>query len=167
MSRVLGGPAAVCLVAGLLSGVPAANADPAPACGPDQATALSNAIAHDRHEPRTQAPWSPIPVQSNYDPCADVSAAVVTIDMSRPTSPRQVFLFHRGTYIGNATTKTWPFTTLDTAASNPGLVVLNYVSGRTCGSCDDGRTQTVRYAWNGATAMMLDPIPPQQDWPIP
>ena len=167
VNRVLAGSAAVCVLASLLGGVPAANADPAPACGPDQATALSDAIAHDRHEPLTQVPWSPVPVQSNYDPCADLSAAVMTIDMARPTSPRQVFLFHRGTYIGNATTNTWPFTTLDAAASTPNLVVLDYVSGRTCGSCNDGETHTVRYVWNGATAVMLDPIPPRQVWPIP
>ena len=167
VSRALAISAAVCVLAGLFGGTPAANADPAPACGPDQATALGVAIAHDRHEPLTQAPWSPVPVQSNFDPCADLSAAVMTIDMAKPTSPRQVFFFHRGTYIGNATTNTYPFTTLDAAASNPGLVVLNFVSGRTCGSCNDGQTRTVRYVWNGATAMMLDPIPPRQNWPIP
>lgn len=165
--RVLASSAAFCALAGLLYGAPAANADPVPACGPDQATAMGVAIAHDRHEPLTQGPWSPVPVQSNFDPCADLSAAVVTIEMAKPTSPRQVFLFNRGNYIGNATEETWPFTTLDTAASTPGLVVLDYVSGRTCGTCNDGRTFTFRYAWNGATAMMLDPIPPRQNWPIP
>jgi len=167
VSRVLAGSAAVCALAGLLGGTPAANADPAPACGPDQATALSAATARDRHDPRTQGPWSPVPVQTNFDPCADLSAAVVTIEMAKPTSPRQVFLFHRGTYIGNATSNSSPFTTLDSAASTPNLVVLDFVSGRTCGTCNDGRTYPVRYVWNGATAVMLDPIPPLQNWPIP
>jgi hypothetical protein len=167
VSRVLVGSAAVCAFAGLIGGIPAASADPFPSCGPDQATAIGSATARDRHDTITQAPWNPVPVQSNYDACADLSAAVITIDMARPTSPRQVFLFHRGTYIGNATNNSRPFTTLDAAASTPNTVVLDFVSGRTCGTCDDGQTYPVRYYWNGVTVVMPDPIPPRQDWPIP
>ena len=127
---------------------------------------MNLATAHDRHDPITQGPWNPNPLQSNFNPCADLSAVVLSIDMARPSSPRQVFLFHRGTYIGNATSNSRPFTTLDVASSTPNVVVIDFVSGRTCGTCDDGTTHVVRYVWNGATAVMLDPIPPRQDWPI-
>lgn len=144
---------------------PVAGADPVPSCGPDQATALDIAIAHEQHDPITQAPWSPIPVQSNFDSCADLSAILVTSDNPRPNSPRQGFLFHRGTYIGTALSKPRPFTTLDTAASTKNSVLFVFTSGRTCATCDDGTTYPVRYNWNGATAVMADPIPPAQVWP--
>jgi hypothetical protein len=167
MSRAVASSSAACVVAAaLVSGVPAAGAEPAP-CGPDQGTAIASAIAHDKHDGLTQAPWNPAPIMSNYDACADLSAVILSIDMAKPTSPRQVFLFHRGTYIGTGTTKTRPFTTLDLAASNPSTVVVDYVSGRTCGTCNDGTTSAARYVWTGATSVMLDPIPPAQAWPIP
>lgn len=149
----------------MIGGTPVAGADPLPDCGPDQATALDIAIAHEQHDPISQAPWSPIPVQSNFDACADLSAAVVTIDNPRPNSPRQGFLFHRGTYVGTTLTKPRPFTTLDTAASTKDTVVLVYTSGRTCATCNDGATFPVHYHWNGLMPVMVEPIPPPQVWP--
>jgi LppP/LprE lipoprotein len=165
MNRVLAGSAAFALAASIV-GIPVASADPAPDCGPDYATALNEAIRHEKHDPRTYAPWNPAPIGgSNYDACADLSAVVVSIDNPRPTSPRQGFLFHRGRYIGTALPMSRPYTTLDAAASNPNTVVLVYTSGRTCSTCNDGKTYPVRYFWNGVTAVMADPNPPPQDWP--
>jgi hypothetical protein len=149
----------------MVGGPPVASADPVAGCGPDQATALGVAMDHERHDPLTQAPWSDVPVASNYDACADLSAVLVTIDNPRPNSPRQGFLFHRGTYIGTSTPASRPFTTLDSAASTKDTVVLVYTSGRTCATCNDGKVLPVRYVWNGVTAVMVDPNPPPQDWP--
>jgi LppP/LprE lipoprotein len=165
MSRLLVSSAAVCTLAMMIGGSPVAGADPIPDCGPDQATALDSAIAHEQHDPLTQAPWSPIPVASNFDACADLSAILATIDNPRPNSPRQGFLFHRGTYIGTTLTKSRPFTTLDTAASTKNAVVFVFTSGRTCATCNDGSTYPIRYFWNGVTAVMADPGPPAQVWP--
>jgi hypothetical protein len=149
----------------MFGGAPVAGADPVPSCGPDQATALDSAIAHEQHDPVSQAPWSPIPVESTFDACADLSAILVTIDNPRPNSPRQGFLFHRGTYIGTTLTKSRPFTTLDTAASTKDTVLFVFTSGRTCATCGDGNTFPVHYHWNGVTAVMVEPIPPAQVWP--
>lgn len=149
----------------MIGGTPVAAADPIPDCGPDQATALDSAIRHEQFDPLTRAPWSPIPVASNFDACADLSAILVTIDNPRPNSPRQGFLFHRGTYIGTTLAKPRPFTTLDTAASTKDTVLFVFTSRRTCATCTDGNTFPVRYYWNGFTAVMADPNPPAQDWP--
>ena len=150
---------------GMLIGTPVAGADPVPGCGPDQATALDIAIKHEKHDALTQAPWSDLPVASNFDACADLSAILVTIDNPKPNSPRQGFLFNRGNYIGTTTTTSRPFTTLDTASSTKNTVVFVFTSGRTCATCNDGRTFPVHYYWNGVTAVMADPIPPAQAWP--
>jgi len=164
--RVLTSSAAVWALVASIVGAPVASADPAPDCGPDQATAVNEALRHEQHDPRTYAPWNPAPVGgSNFDACADLSAVVVSIDNPRPTSPRQPFLFHRGVYIGTGMTMSRPYTTLDAAASNKNVVVIVYTSGRTCSTCSDGKTYPVRYFWNGATAVMMDPAPPPQDWP--
>jgi hypothetical protein len=167
MSRLLVASAAVCASAGLVGGIAPAGADSFPTCGPDQLTSVTEAIAHEQHDRVTQAPWNPYPIESNYDACADLSAVIVSIDMAKPTSPRQGLLFHRGTYIGTTTTRSRPFTTLDVAASTKSTAVVDFVSGRTCGTCGDGTVFPVRYYWNGITAVMADPIPPAQDWPIP
>jgi len=163
--RILVTSAAVCAVAVTAGGTGVAGADPGPGCGPDQPTALLMAIDREKHDPLTQAPWSQIPVQSNFDSCADLSAILVTIDNPKPNSPRQGFLFHRGIYIGTTLSNSRPFTTLETAASTNDTAVFVYTSGRTCATCNDGITKVVRYHWNGVTSVMVDPIPPAQDWP--
>ena len=165
MHRTLMRSAAVCAVAMMIGGTPVAGADPVPGCGPDQTAALDIAIAHEQHDPLTQAPWSDVPVASTYDACADLSAVLVTIDNPKPNSPRQGFLFHHGTYIGTSTTVSRPFTTLDLAKSTKDMIVLVYTAGRTCATCNDGKTFPVRYIWNGVTAVMADPILAPQDWP--
>ena len=165
MRRELVSTAAVCALAMTIGGIGVAGADPIPDCGPDQATALAITVAHEQHDPLTQAPWSLIPVQSNFDSCADLSAILVTIDNPKPNSPRQGFLFHRGTYIGTALSTSRPFTTLDTAASTNDTAVFVFTSGRTCATCNDGITDAIPYHWNGITAVMTQTIPPAQDWP--
>src|SRR6202047_3403868 len=137
MRRLLASSAAVCALAMPTGGAGAPGADPIPDCGPDQATALAIAVARERHDPLTQAPWSLIPVQSNFASGADLSAMLVTIDNPKPNSPRQGFLFHRGTYIGTPLSLSRPFTTLDTAASPNDTAVFVYTSGRTCATCND------------------------------
>jgi hypothetical protein len=150
----------------LAGGAPAAHADPADACGPDQATAMAIAIAHTPHDTRSQAPWNPAPVGgSSFDSCADLSAVVVSIDNPRPTSPRQGFLFHRGVFVGTALWQSSPYLTLDSKATTKDMVVLVAISGRTCDTCNDGAASILHYRWDGARPVMQDPMPPPQAWP--
>jgi LppP/LprE lipoprotein len=155
---------AICAFA--LFAAPAGHADPGDPCGPDQATAMNLAIAHTPHDDRSQAPWNPAPVGGgNFDSCANLSAVVVSIDNPRPTSPRQGFLFHRGVFVGTALWQSRPYLTLDAKASTPDQVVLVAISGRTCATCNDGAASILHYKWDGVRPVMLDPMPPPQDWP--
>ena len=99
--------------------------------------------------------FSPRPVGGNYDPCANLSAILMTVDppLSIPP-PVQAMLFHRGTYMGKATMKSHPGTTLN-PASTKDTVVLDF-------NFDDGRSNTARFHWDGARIMQLDPLPPDQ-----
>jgi hypothetical protein len=158
--------AAACVLAIVTGASPVAGADPGDPCGPDQATATDIAIAHNPRDGRSQAPWSPVPVGGgNFDSCANISALVLSIVNPKPNSPRMAFLFSHGVYVGTSTTDSRPYTTLDAAASNRDLVVLNYVSGRTCAACNDGKTTIGRVRWDGARPVVMDAMPPAQSWP--
>jgi hypothetical protein len=137
---------------------PAAGAQPAPECGPDQATAMEPVLALLRPEPWTDKPWNPNPVAANYNPCADLSTVLLTIDGARPNSPVQALMFHRGQYLSTATYKAYPYTTLDTAGSTGDTVVLDYKTPAVCDGCDSEVT-SVRYQWQGDHMAMLDPGP--------
>jgi LppP/LprE lipoprotein len=166
VSRLLVSSAAICSLAVIMVGInPVARAQPTTACGPDQATAVDVALAHVPHDSTTRSPWSHQPVASNYDPCADLSAVLVTIDLATPSSPIQALLFHRGSFLGTATSESHPYTTLDSAASTKDTVVLEFISGRSCSACNDGTRNDVRYHWDGARAVMVNPLPPHSPSP--
>src|SRR6185369_2311566 len=129
-------------------------------CGPDQQAALEAAFVRLPPEPVTGHDWSGIPKASNYRPCADLSAILVTVLGATGSSPTKALLFHHGTYVGPATAKAYGFTDLDAAASTDDTVVLTYRSGQSCTACGDGVVTTVRYRWDGTGVQILDPLPP-------
>ncbi|SON60563.1 Putative lipoprotein LprE [Mycobacterium simulans] len=140
----------------------AANTAP---CGPDQATAVSAALAKIPPDTKTGQPWNPTPESSNYGPCDDLSAVVVTVQDATRSSPDQALMFHRGTFVGTATPKAYPFTKIEEPASTVDLVVLTYRSRQSCDTCDDGTLTTVGFEWQGDHVQVLDPLPQTVDSP--
>lgn len=131
-----------------------------PACGPSQGTALSSALAKYPVDPATGWAWTPRPVDSNYQPCAELSAILVTVEGATGSSPVQALMFHRGAFLGTGTSQAYGFTSLNRGASTDDTVVLSYRTGQSCTACDDGLTTNVRYYWDGNSVQMLDPAPP-------
>jgi len=129
-------------------------------CGPDEETALHNALNQLAPEPVTGRDWERTPIAANYDPCANLSTILVMIQGGTGSSPIQALMFHRGAYLGTGTSKAYGFTSLNTGASSNDLVVLSYRSGQSCTACDDGSVTNVRYRWDGTQVQMLDPPPP-------
>ncbi len=151
--------AAGAVVATIVVPGPTATAQP-PACGPDQATAMQAALNVNWIDPSTDKYWDSTPIGSNYDPCADLSAVLVTTQGGKPPSPVLAFLFHRGEYVGTATQKAYKLTTLNAGRSTGDTVVLDY---KTAGDNDLGLVAgvaSVRYQWQGDHLVMLDPPPP-------
>jgi LppP/LprE lipoprotein/Protein of unknown function (DUF2510) len=150
--------------------IPATQGPPPPVaeragCGPDEATALQSALAQvpaPQIAATTGARWSAQiwAPNSNYDPCADLSAVLITVEGATGSSPEQALMFHRGSYLGTGTLKDYAFVSLDKAASTKDTVVLSYRSGQSCTACGDGVVNTVRYHWDGTRVQMLDPPPP-------
>jgi len=155
--RVLAAATGVLLCAAPL-GAPAAVAQPE--CGPDQATALGAFLVQQQLEPNSEKPWGPIPLDSNFDPCADLSAVLLTVESARPGSPVLALLFHRGQYIAPATLKPYRFTTLNRERSTPDTVVLDYATAGDEALGLEPKVTSVRFAWVGDHVQMLDPGPP-------
>lgn len=141
------------------------TADPAGPCGPDETTAVRAALALIPPDPKTGRQWSSAPQDSNYNPCANLSAVVVTVQDATGSSPDQTLMFHRGAFVGTATPTPIPFTKLLVVASTDDIVVLTYRTNQSCDSCDDGTLTTVGFQWQGDHVLMLDSPPDQLDTP--
>lgn len=143
---------------------PAGDARGTP-CGPDEAGAISAALATAPPDRRTGKQWDRKPESTNYDPCADLSAIVLTVQDATRSSSDLALLFHRGGFVGTATPKTFPFTDLEEAASTRDIVVLTYRSGQSCDVCTDGTLTTVGFQWKDKKVQVLDALPESLDSP--
>ncbi|MFE4502262.1 LppP/LprE family lipoprotein [Rhodococcus sp. NPDC056743] len=130
------------------------------ACGPTESEALTEALSQLPDESTTNRSWSPRSIGSNFDPCADLSTILVTIEGATGSSPMQALMFHRGEYLGTGTLDARGFTSIDYPASTEDMVVLTYRTGQSCTACDDGVTTSVRFQWDGQAVQMLDSPPP-------
>lgn len=63
-------------------------------------------------------------IVSGYDPCADLSWAIVTIPGATGASPNQIMLFHRGEYLGTATLDAYAFVPTVTRTSDSSIAVI-------------------------------------------
>jgi hypothetical protein len=106
------------------------------------------------------APWDPNAYGGNFDPCATLSTALVTIQGATGSSPEHALLFHNGEYVGTATPAPYPFTSLNKDETTDDTVVLNYKDGRSVCTACPGPVYEVHYQWQGDRAAMLDPLPP-------
>ena len=110
--------------------------------------------------PGTNWAWSADPrtFEGNFNPCATLSTAIVTVEGATGSSPDTALMFQNGTYLGTATSEAYGFTSLNTARTTDDTVVLNY--NKTPGTCPPAAVTSVRYQWQGDHVAMLDPAPP-------
>ncbi|WP_024805089.1 LppP/LprE family lipoprotein [Nocardia sp. BMG51109] len=131
---------------------------PAPAqCGVDLASpTVQAAVAGLPPEPVTQAHWAtdPATFRGNFDPCATLSTAIVTIEGATGSSPEHALLFHQGRYVGTATPEAHGFTTLAAEATTDGTVVLGYKTPGSCNACPDAGHTQVGFHWDGRRVVM-------------
>jgi hypothetical protein len=144
--------AAICVAAMWLAGGPVAQAQPVGACGPDIAGAIDSVLRHENREQTTGRPYSPRPIGGNYDPCANMSAILMTVDGPLPVpQPVQAMLFHRGTYMGKATLYSYPGTMLNVEKTTKDTVVLDFQFGE--------ERRSARYYWDGVRVATPDLMP--------
>ncbi|CAM4233982.1 hypothetical protein MB901379_01380 [Mycobacterium basiliense] len=135
----------------------------APACGlnlraPEIQTAVKSLPSLPQSYPWDSNPQSFDP-SSNYDPCAVLSAVIISVEGATGSSPELAVFFHNGSYVGIATSKAYAFTTLNAAKTTDDTVALDYKDGRNVCTACPGPITTVRYQWQSDHVAMLDPAP--------
>ena len=131
-------------------------------CGVDlSASVIAQAVASLRPAfPNMDVAWNPAPYGGNFNPCATLSTALVTVVGATGSSPDHALLFHYGEYLGTATWEPYPFTSLNIPLTTDDTIVLEYKDGRyVCTACP-GPVTIVRYQWQRDHVQMLDPPPP-------
>jgi hypothetical protein len=146
-----------------LSTLQLAQAAPGQGCGvnlvvPEIQTGINSAPTVPQGWPWSHDPRSFDP-SSNYNPCATLSAVIITVEAATGSSPDQALLFHNGNYVGTGTSKAYGFTSLNAAQTTDDTVALNYKDGRNVCTACPGPITTVRYQWQGDHVAMLDPAP--------
>ena len=146
------------LALGLVSPVPASAA---PGCGVDLAAPeIARAVGTLPSYPGTDWAWSAEYPSGNFDRCATLSTALVSVAGATGSSPITALMFHDGDYLGTATSTAYGFTSLNTARTTDDTVVLNYKTPGACNACPPAAVTSVRYRWQGDRVEMLDPAPP-------
>lgn len=157
---------ASCLLSSTLFSATVLTADPAAAnpapCGINLGSSqVADAVRSLPTEPLTGRAWAADPrtFEGNFDPCATLSTALVTIDGATGSSPIAALMFHDGTYLRTATPKAYGFTTLNEDRTTSDTVVLDYKTPGACNACAPAAITSVRYLWTGNHVSMLDPAP--------
>ena len=106
-------------------------------------------------------PWdhNPRTFEGNYNPCATLSTALITVQGATRSSPEQALLFHNGNYVGTATSKSYGLVSLNTTRTSDDTVVLNYKDPNSSAGDANPTVISVRYQWQGDHVAMLDPGP--------
>jgi hypothetical protein len=141
-----------------------APAHAAPACGVNLGAPEIQAAINSVPTAPQSRPWShdPRSFEGNYNPCATLSTALITIQAATRSSPQQALLFHDGNYVGTATSKAYGLVSFNTARTTDDTIVLNYKDYNSSAGDPNPTIVTVRYQWQGDHVAMLDPPPP---WP--
>ena len=129
------------------------------ACGVDpQAPAIAeNLAAVPPAQQLSGASWTYLG-DSNYDPCADLSYALVETEGGTGSSPQQLMLFHRGAYIGTATECAFGFTSVTDATGNSVTVEYRWPLPGDTNAAPSG-SATVTFTWNGTDVVMSADLP--------
>ena len=104
-------------------------------------------------------PW--VPEASTYDPSLDLSAIEGDTPGATASSPVQVFLFHKGCFLGT-TTSNGNYFNSTFAQTGSDTVSVHYAHYQpTDGNCCPSLPEyVVRYHWDGDHVVPLDPLPP-------
>jgi hypothetical protein len=162
--RFFTGAAAVVALAPLAVVVaPRATAEP---CGVNLGAEAVQVALNVQPDAFAGVPWArdPSTYEGNFNPCATLSVAIVTVEGATGSSPSVAMLFNHDLYAGTATPTPRGFTSLNAAQTSDNTVALNYRTPGTCNACGDGTVDTVRFQWqerpdNIGHVVQLDPLP--------
>ena len=147
-----------------------AQALPPQGCATNLAAPEIQAAINSMPPPAGYPPWShdPRSIQGNYNPCAALSVALISVEAATRTSPQEGLFFHYGQYVGPTTPRAYGSTLLNASKTTDDTVVLDYKSSGVCNACAPGGAITdvgyqwhsVRYKWQSDNVQRLDLMPP-------
>jgi hypothetical protein len=140
--------------------IPAQAAPPTTGgCGVDpQAPAITDNLAAVPPAQQVRGiPWTYLG-DSNYDPCTELSYAIVEVRGGTGSSPRQVMLFHRGAYIGTATECDFGFTAVTATTGDSVSVEYQWPREGDPNAAPSGSARTT-FSWNGTGVVMSAGLP--------
>jgi hypothetical protein len=137
----------------------AANTAPVADCGVDlKAPAVLRAAQ--QIEPVSMYPLDSSGAWGNYNPCSELSVALIPTAMGTGSSPVQALMFHYGTYVGSPTGAGQGYLRFNEQLTTDTTVVLTYrATYGSCGGCADATWADVRYQLKNGQVIALDPIP--------
>lgn len=138
--------------------LPASTPTPTPTCGPASGAEAAAAGIAALPQPAglEDFRWDAANADySGYDPCADLSWSVVTVDGGTAGSPYAILLFHDGRYLGTATSVQYAFQPAVERTTDTSIrVTYTYPKGNEANADASGRA-IATYTWN-ADAQRVD-----------
>lgn len=96
----------------------------------------------------------------NFNPCAELSVALIPTAMGTGSSPVEALMFNDGEYVGKATAGGVGYLRFNEDKTTEDTLVLIFrATMGSCGGCDDGTYTDLRFQLRNGTVVALDPIP--------
>ncbi|MEX3559620.1 LppP/LprE family lipoprotein [Corynebacterium sp. LK2522] len=152
-------PAAEAGAAGNPAAAPVPDPQAGGQCGEPDAHA---AVAASVGQLAPNLEWNPDTAIADYDPCADLSWAAVTVTGATASSPYHIMLFHQGEYLGTATAEPYGFAPEITRASDRQMDVTYRWPQDGDANANPTGSSFASFAWNPVTEEieMAGNVPP-------
>ncbi|MDI9916725.1 LppP/LprE family lipoprotein [Rhodococcus sp. IEGM 1379] len=95
---------------------------------------------------------------NNFDPCADLSYAMAEAKGGTGSSPEHVMFFHRGKYLGTATSCAFGFTSVVDSTSDSATVQYRWPRGMDSNAHPSGLASAT-FVWDGEHVVMQNDLP--------
>lgn len=108
--------------------------------------------------PNADTPWAPRPYQANYNTCAALSYAEITVDQATAASPEQLLLFHNGNFVGTGIKCNTAFQSVTNATDDTVFVTYRYLTPGDPNASPQGEA-SVSFHWDGTSVVMNGTLP--------
>ncbi|WP_168166962.1 LppP/LprE family lipoprotein [Corynebacterium sp. HMSC04H06] len=141
------------------AGAPAPDPQARGQCGEPDAHA---AVAANVGQLAPNLEWNPDTAIADYDPCADLSWAAVTVTGATASSPYHIMLFHKGEFLGTATAQPYGFAPEINRASGRQMDVIYRWPQDGDANANPTGSSFASFAWNPVTEEieMAGNVPP-------
>lgn len=96
----------------------------------------------------------------NFDPCVTLSVVLVYPYGASSSAPQMALMFHKGQYVGPATSAAYAYMRFNTEQTSDSTVVLDFAESEgSCGACPDKGYESIRFRWQSDHVEMVGTPP--------